>query len=73
MYALWYGLTFEPRTSAFENLRNEGFHVISDEQLRKSLINHFDYDYKRQIDLWEKEISRDRDYRTQLCQVKLQF
>ncbi len=73
MYALWYGLTFEPRTSAFENLRNEGFHVISDVQLRKSLINHFDYDYRRQVDLWEKEINRDREYRLDFVRQNFNF
>lgn len=44
---LTYGLEFEPRTSAFENLKSTNINLISNDDLRLKLVELYDFDYQR--------------------------
>lgn len=42
-----YGLEFEPRTSAFENLKSTNINLISNDILRLMLVDLYDFSYQR--------------------------
>lgn len=44
---LTYGLEFEPRTSAFENLKSTNINLISNDDLRLHLVDLYDFRFQR--------------------------
>ena len=46
-FQLTYGLEFEPRTSAFENLKSTNINLISNDDLRLKLVDLYDFSYQR--------------------------
>lgn len=42
-----YGLEFEPRTSAFENLKSTNINLVSNDELRLMLVDLYDFNYQR--------------------------
>ena len=46
---LEYGIEFEPRTSAFENHKSTDINLISNDDLRLSIVELFDFEYQRTL------------------------
>jgi hypothetical protein len=46
---LEWGIEFEPRTSAFENLKSMGINLISNDDLRLSIVELYDFEYQRTL------------------------
>jgi hypothetical protein len=57
-----YGIEFEPRTSAFENLRTVGVDLISNDNLRLRIVDLYDFEYQRRLRIIDRVIN---DYRQQ--------
>lgn len=46
---LIYGIEFEPRTSAFENLKSNDINLISSDDLRLKIVALYDFEYQRTL------------------------
>ena len=43
------GIEFEPRTSAFENLKSTDINLISNDELRLRIVELYDFEYQRTL------------------------
>ena len=60
---LTYGLEFEPRTSAFENLKSTNINLISNDDLRLKLVDLYDFRYQRTFRIIDDVINIPRKNR----------
>jgi len=54
---LTFGIEFEPRTSAFENLKSTGINLISNDNLRLKIVELYDFEYQRTFRIIENIIN----------------
>jgi len=59
-FKITYGIEFEPRTSAFENLKTTGINLVSNDSLRLGIVELYDFLYDRQLRIIDNVIN---DYR----------
>ena len=57
---LAFGIEFEPRTSAFENLKTTGINLISNDDLRLKIVELYDFEYQRTLRIIENIINNYR-------------
>lgn len=57
---LTFGIEFEPRTSAFENLKTVGINLISNDNLRIRIVELYDFEYDRTLRIIENLINSYR-------------
>lgn len=60
VFKITYGIEFEPRTSAFENLKTTDVNLISSDSLRLRIVELYDFLYDRQLRIIDNVIN---DYR----------